>query len=187
MSTHRIHEAKHTVFFITFTCFKWLPLIDLSNSYAAFSKWFEYLKSREAIVLGYVIMPNHFHALLFLDEKCDKNLNQLVANGKRFLAYDIVKGLEVGEHQKILNFLSNSVADKESQKGKKHQVFVSSFDAKECFNRKMVETKLDYIHHNPVSGKWHLCEDWIEYPYSSAGFYESNQLNPWVTHYMDVI
>lgn len=187
MSTHRIHEAKHTVFFITFTCFKWLPLIDSAKAYGAFGKWFEYLYSQKASVLGYVIMPNHFHGLIFIDEKCEKNLNQLVANGKRFLAYDIVKRLKGHDNDRLLKELSQGVGSKEIVKGKKHQVFIPSFDAKECLSREMLETKLDYIHHNPVNGKWNLVEDWAEYPYSSAAFYELNSVNSHVTHYIDVI
>ena len=175
------------MFFITFTCFKWLPLIDHAKVYDAFGKWFDYLYSQKASVLGYVIMPNHFHGLIFIDEKCEKNLNQLVANGKRFLAYDIIRGLKEHKRNDLLKYLSKAVGSKEIAKGKKHQVFVSSFDAKECFNRKMVETKLDYIHHNPINGKCNLIDDWVEYPYSSAAFYELNGVNAWLTHYMDVI
>lgn len=32
--------------------------------------------------------------------------------------------------------------------------------------------KLDYIHKNPVSKRWQLVEDYTEYKFSSAGFYE---------------
>ena len=31
---------------------------------------------------------------------------------------------------------------------------------------------LDYIHHNPVRGKWNLVDDFAEYEHSSAGYYE---------------
>jgi hypothetical protein len=34
------------VFFITFTCHKWMPLIDLTNSHDLVYKWFDYLKSK---------------------------------------------------------------------------------------------------------------------------------------------
>jgi putative transposase len=33
--------------------------------------------------------------------------------------------------------------------------------------------KVDYIHFNPVSGKWNLAKDYLEYYYSSAVFYET--------------
>ena len=34
---------------------------------------------------------------------------------------------------------------------------------------------LDYIHHNPVNGKWSLVEDYVDYPYSSARYYETGE------------
>ncbi|MBX2962139.1 MAG: hypothetical protein KF687_06470 [Cyclobacteriaceae bacterium] len=40
------------------------------------------------------------------------------------------------------------------------------------FFHKMVWQKLDYMHRNPVSGKWKLADDFTKYPHSSAGYYE---------------
>jgi hypothetical protein len=42
----------------------------------------------------------------------------------------------------------------------------------------MLEQKLEYIHHNPVKGKWSLASDFVNYPYSSVTFYERGMLNP---------
>ena len=36
----------------------------------------------------------------------------------------------------------------------------------------MIQQKLDYIHTNPVKGKWMLADNYLDYPHSSAGFYE---------------
>ena len=47
-----------------------------------------------------------------------------------------------------------------------------SFDAKEVEGITEINQVLDYMHRNPVSGKWNLVEDHIEYPYSSTEFYE---------------
>jgi hypothetical protein len=54
----------HGIFFITFTCFRWISLIDITNSYDLIFKWFDYLKDNAHYVTGYVIMPNHVHALI---------------------------------------------------------------------------------------------------------------------------
>ena len=73
--------------------------------------------------------------------------------------------------------------------GKKHQVFRLSFDARVCYDEKMVEQKLDYIHHNPVKGRWALVEDFALYPHSSAGFYELGKHDNMVplVHYKDLL
>ncbi|MEO7045292.1 MAG: hypothetical protein ABI091_08260 [Ferruginibacter sp.] len=39
-------------------------------------------------------------------------------------------------------------------------------------SREVARQKLDYIHRNPVSGKWTLAKDDVSYFYSSARFYE---------------
>ena len=45
MTVKRLQEDKNTSYFITFTCVKWLNIISESNSYKAFYKWFDYLKT----------------------------------------------------------------------------------------------------------------------------------------------
>ena len=57
----------------------------------------------------------------------------------------------------MLTILQEGVEAKEKLKGKKHQVFQLSFDSRKCYNEKMIEQKLDYNHHNPVSGKWNIA------------------------------
>ena len=52
------------IYFITITCFKWLPLFNIADSYDAVYKWFHYLKLNNHFITGYVIMPNHLHVLI---------------------------------------------------------------------------------------------------------------------------
>jgi REP element-mobilizing transposase RayT len=148
-----------------------LPLFEEANAYQSVYRWFEHLKKDGCFVTGYVIMPNHLHVLLYLTHT-GTSLNKLVGEGKRFMAYDIVNRLKKTGKEVLLKELREGVEPKEKLKGKKHQVFRLSFDARKCYSEQMVEQKLDYIHHNPVSGKWSLVKDFAIYEHSSAGFYE---------------
>ncbi|MEM9299447.1 MAG: hypothetical protein AAGA64_13810 [Bacteroidota bacterium] len=184
MSTHTEHSANHEIYFCTITCYKWLPLFEITNTYDAVYNWFNHLKKKDCQVLGFVIMPNHLHVLLY---PTADSLNKLVANGKRFMAYAIVQRLEQDNRHALLKELAEGVQPSEKKKGKKHQVFRLSFDARLCFNEPMVEQKLQYIHHNPVQGKWNLVDDFVHYPYSSAGFYEGGRQGTYsVTHYKEL-
>ena len=179
----RINEVhKNQAYFITFTCYKFLSLIEMANSYKAFYNWFDYLKNKKVSILSFVIMPNHFHAVLFIPEECDKTINQLVSNGKRFIAYDIIKNLRTQENN-ILNTLHDGVTSKMAKSGNTHRVFITSFDCKNIFSEKMMLTKLDYIHNNPITGKWNLAVQKTDYKHSSAAFYELNEVNKWVVNY----
>ena len=171
MATHVNHSEKETFFFITFTCYKWLPLIEKTSLYDYVKDWMTQLSIRGIKLCGYVIMPNHFHLLVYIEDKC-KGLNLVMAEAKRFMAYEIVKRLKTSGQLALLQTLSAGVQQGEREKGKKHQVFRLSFDAQEVKGHRQINKVLDYIHHNPVSGKWQLKSDFLDYQYSSAQYYE---------------
>lgn len=158
------------VYFITFTCYGWKPLLELTNAYDTIYKWFDYLTDRGGGVIGYVIMPNHVHALIYLPPVF-KSPNVVVSNAKRFIAYEIVKRLEAQGEKALLWELRSALTQRELKRGQLHRVFEESFDCKACYTPAFVKQKLDYIHYNPVRGKWQLADDFALYPHSSAGFY----------------
>ena len=117
-------------------------------------------------------MPNHCHLILYLRDE-NHNLNKIIGNGKRFLAYEIIRRLKLHGKNKMLNTLTTHVSRQERNKGQKHKVFEKSFDAKPVYSDKFLNQKLDYIHYNPVKGKWNLVEHYLEYEHSSASYYET--------------
>jgi REP element-mobilizing transposase RayT len=168
----RTKHIGNTDWFVTFTCYKWISLIELTQSYDLVYKWFDYLaKEKGADILSYVIMPNHFHAIIHLPDE-DSSLNKIVSNGKRFMAYEIIKRLQAQDAKPILEQLSLGVNNTNRAKGQQHRVFEVSFDAKHLESYWFIAQKLDYIHHNPVSGKWQLVREFTDYEHSSASFYE---------------
>jgi putative transposase len=45
------------------------------------------------------------------------------------------------------------------------------------FTKKVATQKLNYLHNNPLIGKWSLVKDPCDYKYSSARYYELNEKN----------
>ncbi|MBA3649314.1 MAG: hypothetical protein H0W62_12320 [Chitinophagales bacterium] len=132
-------------------------------------------------------MSNHVHFIIAAP-RANANLNVLVSNGKRFIAYGIVGRLKKSHRDGIIAELSGTVKPGDKKRGKLHQVFEPSFDARLIYNEKMLIQKIDYIHHNPVSGRWSLVRDFVFYPHSSAAFYELNKpcMFP-VVHYSEIL
>src|SRR4030095_9795249 len=120
---------KDGVYFITFTCTRWMPLIQLTNSYNSVYKWFDVLKKAGHYINGYTIMPNHVHAVIAF-YNTDKTINSIVGNGKRFMAYDLVTQLEKQQCNDILKQLEGWVNNTQKQDNKQHEVFEPSFDWK---------------------------------------------------------
>src|SRR3954452_1327211 len=94
MSTRTSHSSEAALFYITFTCYQWLPLFELCHAYDLVYNWFDVLKAKYNIkTIAYTIMPNHVHCILFFPVE-HYNLSTIVSNGKRFMAYEIIKRLE---------------------------------------------------------------------------------------------
>lgn len=85
--------AQDGVYFITFTCTNWLPLFKICNAYDAVYNWFNHLKENHHYTIGYVIMPSHVHAIIAFSNS-GKTINSIVSNGKRFIAYELIKRLK---------------------------------------------------------------------------------------------
>ena len=164
------------IYSITLTCCRWKHLFAEADGYNAVYGWFDYLKSKGHFVLGYVIMPNHLHALLGFRHTQGESINKIIGNGKRFMAYTLVKQLEARNYIKTLEELSAFVNTTDRKNGKLHEVFEPSFDWKECLDDDFIEQKLSYIHNNPCSGKWALAEYPWEYLHSSAKQYSTGEL-----------
>jgi REP element-mobilizing transposase RayT len=158
------------IYFITITCCDWLPLFEIAQSYPAVYNWFQYLKNKGHFISGYVIMPNHLHALIAFSNH-GENINRIIGNGKRFMAYYIIDKLKENGNEKLLHQLSAKVNSSDKKRGKLHEVFTPSFDIKECFTQKFIQQKLDYIHSNPCTGKWNLAPTTDDYAHSSSRYY----------------
>jgi REP element-mobilizing transposase RayT len=170
MSVKYKHSDTYSMYFCTFTCYQWMPLFEMTNSYDLVYKWFNYLQQEKiSNVIAYVIMPNHLHCILYFANQ-GFDLNKIISNAKRFMAYDIVKRLQDMGRQDVLEKLSAGLTAREIKKGHKHRVFEESLDAKAIYSEKFLMQKLSYIHQNPVSGKWNLASRNIEYNHSTASF-----------------
>lgn len=173
-------------FFITFTCYNWLPLIELTNSYDLVYRWFTYLTNNGHYITGYSIMPNHLHATIAFRE-CGKDINKIIGDGKRFMAYEIINRLKENKQTDILSVLSKAVNNSDRKRGKHHEVWEDSFDWKECIGTKFTEQKLNYMHNNPCTGNYNLAPTPEEYLHSSAKYYITGEQGIFpITDYMQL-
>jgi putative transposase len=165
------HTDEYALYFCTFTCFDWLPLFDITNSYDLVYKWFNAMRAKRWETAAYVIMPNHLHTIHYFPEP-GFSLNSIMREEKQLIAYEMIHRLQLNGENKLLNQLSMAITPTERQKGQQHRVFENSFDAKAIYSPRFLSQKIDYIHYNPVRGKWKLADDHTRYEHSSASFYE---------------
>jgi hypothetical protein len=129
-------------------------------------------------------MPNHVHALIAFSKGCTP-INTIVANGKRFMAYALVKRLKEQGKNEVLEQLSAWVSKTERLNNKQHEVFEPSFDWKECRTIFFMKQKVNYIHQNPCKKRMvNLPEEYI---HSSAKYYFTGEQGEYpVITYMEL-
>ena len=115
-------------------------------------------------ILGYVIMPSHFHWIIMINSKYG-TVSEIMRDIKKYSAWDIMENIEKE------NSGFGEVFRKEAIrfKNQKRKLWMPRFDDEIIRNEKMFWTKLHYIHWNPVkAGLTHSPE---QYKYSSARNY----------------
>ena len=155
-------EIGRTYFF-TATIHQWLPLLSSKENKALIVNYLKELSDRDFIkVYSFVIMPTHVHFIW----------QQIQKNGKKtpqgsFLKYTAHEFLKTLRQNGASKFYEVNAANK------KHEIWQRDSLSIEILSRGFAKQKIDYIHFNPVSGKWNLAKDYLDYYYSSARFYET--------------
>jgi putative transposase len=169
MDLHRrkSHTSIGEIYFWTATIHKWLFLLEKDSLKEVIMKYLKKLSDEKLItVYAFVIMPNHIHLIWQQNE----------LNGK-----EIPKGslLKYTSHMflKQLKAEGKSSLYEVNAANKKHEIWQRDSLGVEIYSRSVAKQKLDYIHFNPISGKWQLAMNDIGYYYSSAKFYETGEDN----------
>ncbi len=76
MTVRRKRTKDLAVYFCTFTCWQWLNLFKEANAYDAVYAWMDVATAKGFRFLGYVIMPNHAHFVIYVPQ--GKVINALI-------------------------------------------------------------------------------------------------------------
>ena len=102
------HGDEFSMCYCTFSCYKWLHLFEIVDGYDIVYERFDVLKKDGYKVVGYVIMPNHLHVMIYFS-KPGYNLNKIIGNGKRFMAYEIIKRFEAMKRNELHEYLFDPI------------------------------------------------------------------------------
>ncbi|MEO6541645.1 MAG: hypothetical protein ABIN74_11655 [Ferruginibacter sp.] len=106
-------------------------------------------------------MPNHIHIIWKQENRNGKETAQ--GSFLKYTSHEFLKKLKI---------TGVSVDYEVNAANKKHEIWQRDSLSIEIYSRGVAKQKLDYIHFNPVSKKWMLAKDDLDYHYSSAKFYE---------------
>ncbi len=151
------------IYFWTASIHNWLPLLESVENKLLIINSLKTLSEKKLIsIYGFVIMPNHIH--LIWEQHTMNGRETPKGSLLKFTAHVLTKRLkETGELHKYYVNAAN----------KQHQIWQRDALGIEIYTRSFAEQKLNYIHLNPVRGRWNLSETYIDYGFSSASFYEN--------------
>jgi putative transposase len=159
--------AKYHPGFITVTCLNWAPVLTAKEHKEIIVNSLRFLVRQERVrVSAFVLMDTHFH--LIWQVMGEHTREDVQRDFLKFTSQQILKHLR-NNNSPILNELLVDAKDR------KYQVWERNSLSIELYSEKVLAQKLDYIHLNPVQAG--LCSLPEEYEYSSAWFYEKNELN----------
>ena len=169
----------HYIGFYTASILKWQKLLAPDKYKEIMMDSLHYLVTEERIKLyGYVIMPNHIHLLWKMQPP--HLLKNVQRDFMKFTANQIKLDLKENHPQVLPHFQS-------TQADRKYQFWQRNALTTYLYSRETVEQKLGYIHHNPMQGKWMLCDTLDGYGYSSYRFYEFGENTKGImSHYMEL-
>lgn len=156
------------VHFLTFQIVNWIDIFTRQRYRDIIVQSFNYcIENKGLIVYAWVIMSNHVHCIL---RSKDNNLADTIRDFKSHTSKQIIKSInEQWESRRdwmLVQFKQMGLA-----KGQQHQVWTHENHAIliAANQHHMLQTKLNYIHQNPVRAG--IVANAEEYIYSSAKQY----------------
>ena len=158
ISNRRIFDAEHHAQFVTFSCFRRRQLLDhprLRDDFVAITA--EKLREHEGICNGFVLMPNHVHAILWFDAV--GSLSPFMKSWKQTTSIRLKRVL-----RGVVPHYASTIPPSDPFWQPKYYPF-------NLFSARKAPEKLEYMHLNPVcAGLVNRAVDW---PWSSAAYYEN--------------
>ncbi|MBI4828866.1 MAG: transposase [Nitrospinae bacterium] len=155
------------MYFITSTVNAWKSLFHRAEFAEIIIRSLSFMITNERIKLhGYVIMPNHLHLILTINEQYA--LSSYLRDFHKYTAYEIIKLFKESKCPDLALF-------EVKKNDRAYQIWQETHAPKTVQSYKFFRQKLEYIHNNPLSARWRLCERPERYPYSSAGDYLTNK------------
>lgn len=165
------------LYFITCTVIDWVDLLTRPDYKQVIIGSLKHCQKNKGLqVHAFVIMSNHFHAIL---SSTQTPLNDIIRDLKKFTTKEFIKTIVgINESRRVWLLKKFSFAANRIKRAENYKIWKDGFHPIELTDMEMAWQKLDYIHMNPVKDM--IVLEPQHYYFSSAAFYqnEDNGLLP---------
>jgi REP element-mobilizing transposase RayT len=176
---HRTKFENKRVRFITTTCKDWLPVLNDDKDFNILIDSLNFVNNKYGCeVLAYVLMPNHIHLINLFNN--GEDVSDYMRDLKKYTSGELRRKMESVGDLDLLDKLHYT------ERQQKFKIWQDRFDDVYLEGINVIETKVRYIHQNPV--RKGIVQRAEEYVHSSARFYNTGEVSGMkVTHYLDAL
>jgi len=159
---------NESIYFSTFTVVDWIDVFTRKDYRDLVLENLAYCRLNKGLKLhGYVIMSNHIHMVVSSKEGFE--LASTMRDLKTYLSKQIVKAILNNPKESRQGWMIEKFKWHRSHHKQQYQFWQMGNHSISLYDNKMIDTKLDYIHQNPVrAGLVDSPQDWN---YSSSRNY----------------
>jgi REP element-mobilizing transposase RayT len=158
---YRIYDQEG-VYFVTFTVHQWADVFTRQLYVDILLDNLRFCQSEKGLkIYGWVVMSNHCHFIISTESV---KLSDFIRDFKKHTAKMLFKAIEENEQESRRNWLKMLL-----KKDGNIWFWESGYHGEEVRTKPFFDTKLNYIHMNPVRAGWVEKEE--EYLWSSCGEY----------------
>lgn len=165
MSLPRFHIEGH-IYYITTVIYQRLPIFTRSTFVIPLLDSLNFYRYEQGFkLLGYVVMPDHLHLLIWPFGKA--TVSDIMRDYKTFTSKRLIRQANVEGIEDWVRAFKR--AGQETRRSD-NKVWQDSYWDENVYTERFLRQKLNYIHRNPLRAG--LVEQVEDYPYSSYRNYE---------------
>ena len=167
-TTYQIRDQE-ALYFFTFQVVGWADIFTRKVYRDTIIDSFKYCTDKKHMILcAYVIMSNHVHAIIKSDEG---NLSGLIRDFKKHTSKHILSDIAANPRESRKEWLEMIFRyhAKFNNRVAKRQLWTHENHAVELSTNEMIDSRVNYIHQNPVRAG--IVKEAEHYVYSSASNY----------------
>jgi len=167
-TAYQINDQK-SLYFLTFQVVGWADVFTRKEYRDIIIESFDYIRRNKGLKLyAYVIMSNHIHVIM---QSESGELSALVRDFKKYTSKQILKAIlnDEKESRKVWLKMIFEYQAKFNKRVESLQFWTHENHAVELDSNDLIDSRITYIHHNPVRAGWVSVPE--DYLYSSARNY----------------
>lgn len=165
---------QFAIHFITFSVVQWVDVFTRSQYADVLVESLVYCQKNKGLKIhAWCIMSNHVHLIISASEPI--GLSDVLRDLKKFTSRNIIKAIEANEKESRRRWMLwiFKSAGEQNNRNEQYQFWNQDNHPIECSTSEILDSKLKYLHENPVRAR--IVKEEGDYIYSSAGDYYNDE------------